>query len=172
MGAVSDKVFRDNKLLSQATVLSTLKKDLNVAKVHIIPKAPYDYTGHADGMVRFLDDEHLLVADYTDHSIGWKRRMDSALRKTGYHLIPFPNEMMDEKNDNGDYTARGVYINFAQIGNHILFPQFGLPTDDTALRYVEALYPDCKIIPVPSNDIAQDGGILNCISWNINKNHI
>lgn len=81
-------------------------------------------------MVRFMSDADLLVADYSGESKSWKARMDKALEKTGLNIIPFPAETVNEKNEDGDYTAKGVYINFMQIGNYILFPQFGLNMDE------------------------------------------
>ncbi len=93
--------------------------------------------------------------------------MDKALEKTGLNIIPYPSEFVDEKNEEGDYVAKGVYINFAQIGNVILLPQFGLKTDDIALEKTKELFSECKIIPINSNEIAVDGGVLNCVTWNI-----
>jgi hypothetical protein len=126
-----------------------------------------DISGHADGMVRFLDDKTLLVSDYSYYPSFWKKKMDEALNKTGLKIIPFPSADYQEKNEDGDYTAIGIYINFAQIGKNILFPIFELPEDIEALDCIKTLYPGCNIIPVNSRDIAQGGGVLNCITWNI-----
>ena len=166
---LTEKVIDENSNLEPKTVLSILKKDLGVNKVYLIPKAPYDYTGHADGMIRFINENDLLVADYSNESNSWRKKMDKALEKTGLNIIPFPSEVVEEKNEDSDYTAKGIYINFAQIGNIILFPQFKLDSDGIALEKTKKLYPKCKVIPVNSNEIANDGGVLNCITWNIKK---
>jgi agmatine deiminase len=164
---LTDKVFIENSNLDSNTVISSLKKELNVENVFIIPRAPYEMTGHADGMVRFINETDLLVADYSTESESWKRKMDNALEKTGLNVFSYPNELVNEKNENGDYVARGVYINFAQIGNVILLPQFGLKTDLIALERTKELFSDCQVLPINSNEIAVDGGVLNCITWNI-----
>lgn len=164
---LSDKVFIENSNLDPNTVISTLKKELNVENVFIIPRAPYEMTGHADGMVRFINETDLLVADYSTESESWKREMDKALEKTGLNIFSYPNELVNEKNENGDYVARGVYINFAQIGNVILLPQFGLKTDLIALKRTKEIFSDFQVLPINSNEIAVDGGVLNCITWNI-----
>lgn len=164
---LTDKVFIENSNLDPNTVISSLKKELNVENVFIIPRAPYEMTGHADGMVRFINETDLLVADYSTESESWKRKMDNALEKTGLNIFSYPNELVNEKNENGDYVARGVYINFAQIGNVILLPQFGLKTDLIALERTKELFSDCQVLPINSNEIAVDGGVLNCITWNI-----
>ncbi len=94
------------------------------------------------------------------------------IEKSGIKIIPFPDVQIDDKNKDGDYTAKGNYINFAQIGNYILFPQFDLKKEDSqALKKITEIYTDkdYKIIPVLSNEIANDGGVLNCITWNIKQ---
>lgn len=164
---LTDKVFTDNSNLKHKTIISTIQKELRAKKIHIIPKAPDDITGHADGMVRFKNETDLLVADYSKESKSWRQKMDKALEKTGLNIIPFPSETIEEKNEDGDKVAKGVYINFAQIGNIILLPQFGLKTDAIALKCTKDLFSDCQVIPINSNEIAIDGGVLNCITWNI-----
>lgn len=164
---LTDKVFIENSNLEPETVVSTLKKELNATNIFIIPRAPYEMTGHADGMVRFINETDLLVADYSNKSESWQLKMDKALDKTGLNIIPFPAEIVEEKNEDGDYVAKGDYINFAQIGDIILFPQFALKTDIIALEKTKELFSECKVIPINSNEIADDGGVLNCITWNI-----
>lgn len=164
---LTDKVLKENSNLEPTTVISLLKKELGVERVFLIPIQPFDFTGHADGMVRFVDEETIIVNDFYWESLSWRKKLRSALVKTGLNIIEYPVEKSDIKNDEGDYTAMGVYINFAQIGNIILFPQFGLKTDLAALRKTNELYPQCNVIPLLSNEIAEYGGVLNCITWNI-----
>ena len=164
---LTDKVLIENSNLDPETLISTLKKELNIENIFIIPKAPYEMTGHADGMIRFINETDLLVADYSNESESWQRKMDKALEKTGLNIIPYPSEFVEEKNEDGDYVAKGVYINFAQIGNIILLPQFGLKTDNIALEKTKDLFSDCKVIPINANEIAVDGGVLSCVTWNI-----
>jgi agmatine deiminase len=134
-----------------------------------IPRQPYDMTGHADGMLRFLDDKTLLVNDYQGESESWKKKYVTALQAINLEVVVLPSVVLDEKNESGDYTARGCYINFAQIGNKILLPFFDLAEDELVRKEMLKLYPDCRILPVEANEIAQDGGVLNCITWNIKR---
>lgn len=166
---LTEKIFTENGKCSPEKVLKTLKHDLEVDKVVILPIQPLDYTGHSDGMVKFLNENCLLVSDYSGESKSWKIKMDKALEKSGLEIRIYPSVMCDEKNEKGDYTAKGCYINFAQIGNKILLPQFDFPKDDVVLKETKTLFPDCEIIPINSNEIAIDGGVLNCITWNIKK---
>ena len=167
---LTEKVLKENLKLSKETICSTLKKEIDIDNVFIIPQLPYDITGHADGMVRFMNDTDLLVADYSNESKSWRIKMDKALEKTGLNIIPYPSQTINEKNKDGDYTANGTYINFLQIENCLLFPLFDLETDDYALTQTRKLFPHCRVIPIKSNEIAVDGGVLNCIAWNIKTN--
>ena len=63
--------------------------------------------------------------------------------------------------------ATGLYINYLQHKNVIFIPAFGLRQDATALNLFEQLFPENTIIPIISNEIAKEDGVLNCISWNI-----
>jgi agmatine deiminase len=41
--------------------------------------------------------------------------------------------------------------------------------DDIAMRKFEQLFAGQTIRTIDSNDIADEGGILNCITWNIKR---
>jgi agmatine deiminase len=166
---MTDRIFKENKTLEKETVVAQLKKTLQVELLYLIPSQPNDMTGHSDGMVRFLDDHTLLVADYSGEKDYWKTRYRNALQKTGLRLIDFPAVNTEIKSDDGNYTAIGCYINFAWIGDVILFPQFNLPEDEAALKTAREIFSGDKVIPIPCKDLAMDGGVLNCVTWNVLK---
>lgn len=41
--------------------------------------------------------------------------MDKALDKTGLNIIQYPAKTTEERNQDGDYTAKGTYINFYNL---------------------------------------------------------
>jgi agmatine deiminase len=172
---LTEKVISDNKKRhSEKVTLEILRKALQVEEVFIIPKQPDDWSGHADGMLRFYDENTLLVNDFRQASPSWRKRMESALKKTGLKIEEFPYRHSERRNDDGEYTAHGCYINFAQIGNTILFPQFGnefANFDAQALKRVKELYkgPDFNIYPIEVDLLPSEGGVLNCCTWNIRK---
>ncbi|MBC5772796.1 agmatine deiminase family protein [Pontibacter sp. KCTC 32443] len=163
---LTNVILQDNDI-PQEELVQKLKQTLLVEHVHLLPKQPYDFTGHADGMVRFLDDHTLLVANHSTESASWKAKYQKALASTGLKLIDFPAVASDVKNSEGDYTALGCYINFAWIGSTILFPQFDLPEDVAALQEAKKILKGYKLIPVPAAELAMGGGVLNCVTWNI-----
>jgi len=151
---------------SPEVLLRQLQEELDIERIFVLPRQPFDPTGHADGMVRLLDDSRLLVADYAYEQPWWRSKMDRALRQTGLELIHFPCEPTEDRNSYGDYTARGIYINFLHIGNLIILPQFDLKTDAEAVNVTHQIYPDHVIETLNCNEIVKEGGVLNCLSWN------
>ncbi|MCP2044413.1 agmatine deiminase family protein [Pontibacter sp. HSC-36F09] len=164
---LTERIFSENKKLAKEDVIAQLQHALQVEELYLIPEQPDDMTGHSDGMVRFLDDHTLLVADYEKHSKSWKARYERTLRRTGLQLVKFPNVLSEERDDDGEYTAIGCYINFAWIGKVILFPQFDIPEDAEALQTARSIFSDYEVIPIPARELAIDGGVLNCVTWNV-----
>lgn len=172
---MTDKVFSDNQSHSKEVVLKILRKELQVEGIFIIPRQPGDWSGHADGMLRFYDENTLLVNDFSQETPSWRKRMDLALKKTGLDIIEFPYVHSERKSDDGEYTAHGCYINFAQIGNTIFLPEFGEEFsiyDSVAFNKAKELYEGYTIVQINADSIAWDGGVLNCCTWNIHKHVI
>ena len=71
--------------------------------------------------------------------------------------------------DNPNKDLNWAYINFLQVGDKIIMPEFGIDEDEQAKRYVQNAFPYCKIRQIDCSSIAKDGGALHCISWNIKK---
>ena len=46
---------------------------------------------------------------------------------------------------------------------------FDLAEDEIVVKQFEKIFSNDKIVTVLSNEIALQGGILNCITWNIKK---
>ncbi len=172
---MTEKVLSDNKKNhSEKVTLQILRKELKVDDIFIIPRQPNDWSGHADGMVRFYDEHTLLVNYFTQESSSWRKRLDSAIRKTGLNTIDFPYVHSDRRTSDGEYTAHGCYINYADVGDTIFFPKFGNEfsnNDCMALDRAKELFkePKYQVLSVDADSIAWDGGVLNCCTWNISQ---
>ena len=96
---LTEKVFTENRNRLPESVIKMLRKALGVAELHFIPVQPYDYTGHADGMVRFLNENTLLVNDYssTKESDSWQKKFYKAIDKIEIDVIPFPYAVFEKK---------------------------------------------------------------------------
>jgi hypothetical protein len=58
---VTDKVLRENPNFGKDELLKVFRERLHVDDVIVIPKEPYDVVGHADGVVRFLDEGTVAI---------------------------------------------------------------------------------------------------------------
>jgi agmatine/peptidylarginine deiminase len=58
--------------------------------------------------------------------------------------------------------------------NLIVFPQFGIDSDQPALEKFKTEFPEYaskgQIETIDASAIIKDGGVLNCISWAIKTN--
>ena len=51
----------------------------------------------------------------------------------------------------------------------VIVPTFGFSEDDMVIEQFTKLFSHKKVCSINCKDIAVEGGILNCISWNIMK---
>ena len=153
---ISDRGFLENPEYDKNTLLLELEKLLE-ASVLIIPSLKSDMTGHADGMVRFVH-ENTVVANAPLSPFGFETKVKKALQNHGIEVLDFPYF-----DSNGD-SAVGCYLNFLETGQAIFLPVFSVDTDNKAVQTAKHIFHKA-IIPVNINEIAADGGLLNCISW-------
>lgn len=166
---VTDKIFSENPQIERKQLIVQIQELLEVERLHVIPKQPFDFTGHADGMVRFLDEETLLLNDFGFEKDWFQKRLKGKLNQTGLKIEKFVYSPMLSLSKEDKDTAEGTYINFLQIGKVIFLPVFNKTEDEIALKQTQNYFPGCTVIPVFSNELAKKGGVLNCISWNIVK---
>lgn len=159
---VSDRILAENPGVTQSKLISDLERQLK-AQVILIPSLnrKYDMTGHADGMVRFVD-ENTVVGNYVASKNGLEQRIKSVLQDYGIDVIDFPYF----SSPNG--SAIGCYLNFLETKNHIFLPVFGDALDEKAVKSAKKIFSKI-IIPVRINEIAKEGGILNCMSWEVEQ---
>ena len=53
------------------------------------------------------------------------------------------------------------------MNGFLLLPTFGLEEDEANFRMFEELFPHCRVETIDSREVSRDGGVLNCVSWNI-----
>src|ERR1019366_8299611 len=97
-----------------------------VEKIIFIPTHPLDYTGHADGMIRFIDDKTVLINDLSKEKREFQLNVHMALHNAGIKWIEVPYNPYK----NIDYIqAIGVYINYLEMKDLIILPIFGMKED-------------------------------------------
>ena len=155
---ITDKVFAENPMLSSAEIIDQLQADLQT-EVVIIPHDPSEPYGHADGMVRYLGSNRLLINHYVDFDVSLRQRLLQVLT---------PRFSVEELHYS---TARYLstswaYLNYLQVGNQLFVPQFANRIDEMAYRQLEEGL-RLPINPIPCCTVAKLGGALNCLSWSV-----
>ena len=153
---ISDRIFLENWQYSSAELVRELERFLE-AQVIVIPSLRSDMTGHADGMVRFVD-ETTAITNRTGYRSGLEMQIKIALRNHGIEVIDFP--YFDSKGD----SAVGCYLNFLETEQALFLPVFDADMDGEAITAAKNLFQK-TIVPVNINEIVEQGGVLNCISW-------
>ena len=153
---IAERVFSENPEYDKNTLLLELENLLE-AEIIIIPSLISDMTGHADGVVRFVN-ENTMIGNASPYKNGYEQKVKMSLKKHGVSVIDFP--YFDSKG----LSAVGSYLNFLETEKHIFLPIFGSVQDETAIKSAKEIF-EKKIVAVNINGIAKDGGVLNCISW-------
>lgn len=132
-----------------------------------------DMTGHADGMVRFVDED-TVIGNMVPGVRGLEQRIRTVLNENGLYVVDFPYDTDAAKRDRmikgsaARNSAAGCYLDFLETEEFILLPAFGNEMDDLAIKAAQRLYSKI-VVPVRIDEIAAKGGCLNCISWELNE---
>lgn len=126
------------------------------------PDSDKDVFGHADGFIKYVGDHHILMSNIREQSPRQADAIREVLENNGYSVTELS---FDVASPNIDYNW--AYINFLQISNHIILPSFGIDEDSQAASQVHNAFPSCTLHPFRCRDLANLGGALQCITWNI-----
>jgi len=163
---ITARVFDNNPDYPERNLIAEIKNQLQVEQVIIIPREPKDFTGHADGMVRFINENTVLVNRYsmekTYKDFGYNLR--GSLRNAGLFIIELPYTAY-QNNDTNDAT--GCYINFLETGKYIFYPVFAQLSDQITEIVLKDNFKDREFIDIDCRELAMLGGVLNCATWNI-----
>ena len=161
------RFMEDNKL-SALEAKQQLMFLLAATKVAIIPPDE-EILAHADGMVCWIEDNTLLVNDYSE---------DTAFRNTVLNelassfpnttIIEVPVEFTKIKQAKGELieSACGVNLNATLTFNTLYVPVFGLPHDDEVLEIIKQNTTK-KVIPINAEGVCGLGGSVRCLSWQL-----
>jgi len=167
---ISERVNTENPEYKDKFLLKKEIEHLLEAEVILIPDITSDMTGHADGMVRFLNNKALIGNSRDLEFKYWSTRMNRVLETHNlfYVDVPFIENYIDNRHPE---TAVGCYVNFLEVGNLIILPIFDVAGnhDQEVLNLFKKHYPDRIIETVNINEIANEGGLLNCMTWTIQK---
>ena len=163
---ISDRIFSENPGKDREKVKKELGERLECKDIVIIPAyaKSYDMTGHADGMVRFVNKNTILGNRRDEESDTWRKNMQRVIDKFGltYIEVPLITDIIDKEHPD---SAIGIYVNYLEVNNLIVMPVFGRDEDQKAFDVIQKAFPDKVIEKIDYNDVAKEGGLLNCTTW-------
>lgn len=167
---LSDRIFSENPEMDKETLKKELSKLLE-CEIIIIPALKSqneDLTGHADGMVRFVDRNTIIGNERKTNEYQYmKDGLQKAIDTFGLTYIDVP--FFEDKDSNHPESAIGIYVNYLEVNNLIIMPVFGREEDKQAIDIIKKAFPDKVIETINYDDVAREGGLLNCTTWVIRK---
>ena len=163
---ISDRLYSENPDKTR----DELRKELAIlleCEIIVIPSLnkTVDFTGHADGMVRFVDRNTVLGIKYDDkYKKDWWKNTQKVLDKYNISFIEVPF-FEDETDREHPESAIGVYVNYLEVNDLIVVPVFGRAEDAQAIEIIQKAFPNKQIETINYNDVAKEGGLLNCTTW-------
>ena len=158
---MTDKVCMENPDHKPFSLIRLLEETFE-CEVCFIPWDRYEMFGHADGMIRYIGNGHVLLNNYIDFDKKLRIRLLKVLQAQGFLV----DELHYELPRGSRYSW--AYLNFLHVKNRIFVPGLGIREDILAIEQIQRYYPDCQVIRVPDcQNLVRDGGALNCISWTV-----
>ena len=120
---ITDKILLDNSHFTRSQIIETLKKDLHVRQVVILPRDE-EKLGHSDGIVSMLCEDVVAVTDYSDET--FQGQVHDAIKDgcPNCRIFKIPSFFDDTKAENGYASSCGVYINSVVTNRYIYMPTF------------------------------------------------
>ena len=136
-------------------------ENLFFAELVIIPWDRYEIFGHADGMVRYIGGERVLLNNYIDTDPYLRKRLLDALA---------PHFQVEELHYKGPRISKfsWAFLNYLQVKDCIFVPWLPISESRDVQSLFIDLFPDKQIEYIgPCEDIIHAGGALHCVTWNI-----
>ena len=162
LAIISDRVFSENQDWNREKLVNELSRLLE-CEIIIIPSENDDMTGHADGMVRFVNRNTILGNNLDEEYKYWRESMQKVIEKYGLKYINRP--FFEPHDPKHPLSAIGVYVNYLEVNNLIVLPIFGRDEDKQAIAIITETFPNRVIETIDYNDVAYEGGLLNCTTW-------
>lgn len=163
---ISDRIYSENPDKTREELRKELAMLLE-CEIIVIPSLnkTVDFTGHADGMVRFVDRNTVLGIKYDDkYKKDWWKNTQKVLDTYNISFIEVPF-FEDETDREHPESAIGVYVNYLEVNDLIVVPVFGRAEDAQAIEIIQKAFPNKQIETINYNDVAKEGGLLNCTTW-------
>ena len=168
----TERAHEDNSYLTEEEFVNELEATIN-RKVAVLPD-PQDTTGHADGIVTFVEEDVLLVSLFDDaDGQGYYDAMKAAVLEVfpNLNVVPLPCYIKNSES-HGFATAEGSYANSLVTNNAVYLPFFSNKTGNERAFDVFQRSTNKEVIPVyNAGKVPALGGSLRCMTWQIEEDH-
>ncbi len=165
---VTNRILEDNPEFSKNEIIALLKRRLNLEYLAIIPQDPWEPLGHSDGIVTWLTERCLGMAQFEEP---FRSSVLTCLEKElkEVELIGLPNQIKNKtwrgKKDKVRYgDVKGLYVNALTTENAIYVPVFELNVDNVAIETYRK-HAQKEIIPIKMGNETKLGGGIRCLTW-------
>ncbi|MDO4525914.1 MAG: agmatine deiminase family protein [Bacteroidales bacterium] len=159
---LSDRIFSENPERTERELIDELGKllECEIIIIKALNSKDEDFTGHADGMVRFVNRNTILgnrLADDYKYIQDDRRKI---IEKYNLKYIDVPFFTTDNRD-----SAIGIYVNYLEVNDLIVVPVFGRDEDKEAVDIIQKAFPNKVIETINYDEVALEGGLLNCTTW-------
>jgi agmatine/peptidylarginine deiminase len=176
IGFITRRLFEDNPSFTEDEVADMIRGHLGIEPV-FLHEPPKDPLAHTDGYVAFVKENTALVSSYPDH---WDENDRKYVADISRELVSRGIKVMTiyDNPENKYYygtgksgipSARGIYVNFLQLNNTFIVPEYSFAFSGNPLDYNSrnrmALGKFGNVIPINCDRLAEFGGVLHCISF-------
>lgn len=182
-----------NNHLTKKQIEQTLKEYLNLEKIIWLKRGIYldETNGHVDNICTFARPGEVVLAWTDDENDPQyeickecleilENETDAKGRKLKVHKLYLPKPILITKEESegvdavdgtlprkeGDRLAAS-YANF-YIGNDAVYlPLFNDPNDEKAIKTLEEVFPDRKVVGIYAREILLGGGNIHCITQQV-----
>ena len=176
---ISDRVLSENTTSWKHVapeVLSHIQDKLKVKELIVVPADPWDFTGHVDGLVRFINETEVLINDFSLLDLRmenendkvkmvyekWKMNFLASLESANLKTFKLPYII---RKDQKDESAVGVYMNFLKLDNCIIMPSFDDEENDIKAQEILYFLYKRPVYKIEATELARKGGVINCVTW-------
>ena len=157
---MTDKIFKENPTKTKEEIIRTIKSICKLYELIIVPKQPYDIYGHSDSMVRWIDENSVLVNDFSNESKSFNQKLLKILNNHNLNIksMKYSDTFFTKKRN------WGAYLNFIKIENILIVPVYGIDEDNLAINQIQNCFKNCIIEPIILNEIINAGGAIHCLT--------
>ena len=160
--------FMEDNNLTSARAKQELMNLLGATQVAIV-EPDEDVLAHSDGMVMWLDENTLLVNDYSSDPAfrtSVLTELNNAFPGTTIIEVPVQYTQNQPGQWDGFESACGVNLNGVLTYNNVYVPVFNMSHDTQVVSVIEA-NTDKKVITVNAENVCAMGGSVRCLTWQL-----